>query len=237
MNVYLLYSLFSVTGWTRPVSTWDVHVNELKWPLEFFKKSFDWNTRASARQSHAKRSTSRKSVSDLKQESTSRRLGCCFKNRRKTQYSSTRSLNLTNPPATMRSNCIPGLSLVILVINVPCFSVGLKCYTCVSRNSWKECERSLKVTTCPAPVDEVCVKERLVEHDDNSEEGTKNTFSKFCATAEACKDKHCKEVGKLCDPKCCHTDLCNMAVTIRPSTVTFVFCLLLVNFVVQMMKN
>lgn len=113
------------------------------------------------------------------------------------------------------------------------FSAGLKCYTCVSQYSWKECERTLKVTTCPAPDDEVCVKEQHVEYDDNGEGGTKNTFSKFCATAEACKDKHCKEAGKLCDPKCCHTDLCNTEVTIRPSTVTFAFCLLLVNFVVM----
>ena len=120
-----------------------------------------------------------------------------------------------------------------LYFAVPCFCVGLKCYTCVSHKSWTECERSLRVITCPAPEDEVCVKEQLVEHDDNSEEGTKNTFSKFCATAEACKNKHCKEAGKLCDPKCCHTDLCNMAVTIPPSPVTFTLCLLLVNFVVM----
>ena len=113
---------------------------------------------------------------------------------------------------------------------VPCFSVGLKCYTCLSFNSWKECEMSLKITDCPAPDNEVCVKEQLVEHDDNTQDGTKNTFSKFCAMAEACKDAHCKEVGKACDPRCCHTDLCNMAVTIRPSPGTFVFCLLLLTF-------
>ena len=119
---------------------------------------------------------------------------------------------------------------------VPCFGVGLQCYTCVSHNSWEDCERRLKVINCPAPDDEVCVKEQLVEHDDNSQEGIKNTFSKFCAMAEACTDSHCKEHGKSCDPTCCHKDLCNMADTIRPSPATFVFCLLLMNFAVMMLK-
>ena len=106
----------------------------------------------------------------------------------------------------------------------------------MSINSWDECERRLTVTNCPAPDDEVCVKERFVEHDDNSEEGIKNTFSKFCAQAEACKSTHCEKAGKSCDPKCCHTDLCNMAGTLRPSPATFVFCLLLVNFTGMMLK-
>ena len=50
------------------------------------------------------------------------------------------------------------------------------------------------------------------------------------------QNTHCKEAGKSCDPKCCHTDLCNMAETIRPSPAMFVFCLLLVNFAVMMFK-
>ena len=119
---------------------------------------------------------------------------------------------------------------------VPCFGVGLKCYTCMSNNSWEDCESSLKVTNCPAPDDQVCVKEQLVEHDDNSQEGTKSTFSKFCAMAAACTDSHCREDGKSCDPKCCHTDLCNMAETIRPSPATFVLSLLFMTFAVMMFK-
>lgn len=134
---------------------------------------------------------------------------------------------------TSRRLCQNWNHLFFFYFAVPCFSEGLKCYTCVSHTSWEECERKLKTANCPAPDDEVCVKELLVEPDNNSEEGSKKTFSKFCAMAESCKDTHCKETGKICDPKCCHTDLCNTAATIQPSRAAFVICVLLVNFAVM----
>ncbi|KAL9957455.1 hypothetical protein ACROYT_G039091 [Oculina patagonica] len=133
----------------------------------------------------------------------------------------------------MRSNLLHCLSLVVLVLIASCFSEGLKCYGCVSYKSWEDCEKTLKIYDCPPKADEVCVKEHHVEHDNNSEEGIKETFSKFCGPAKSCTNQHCIKDGKNCDPKCCHEDLCNTAVTGSPRAAVVIINLLLVNLAVM----
>ncbi|KAJ7340526.1 hypothetical protein OS493_003280 [Desmophyllum pertusum] len=136
--------------------------------------------------------------------------------------------------ASMRWNCVQCVSFVmVLAINAPCFSEGLRCYACHSNNSWKECEGSLRLFDCPDEVDEVCVKEYMVEHDNNNEKGIKETFSKSCGQAVLCTNKNCKKVGKTCEPHCCHTDLCNTATMTTASHTVFVIYLLLWIFVVM----
>lgn len=125
-------------------------------------------------------------------------------------------LNVNERMAWKSVQCFAIMILWLRWFKVPGFSEGLKCYTCVSTISWKDCESKLRPFDCQPIADDVCVKEHQLPGGGNN-----NTiFSKQCGKAEECTNKHCLQSGKQCVYHCCHTDLCNAATTTtnRPKT-------------------
>jgi len=115
----------------------------------------------------------------------------------------------------MRSNMLQYLtfSIWLLWFTAPCLGGGLKCYVCVSNKSWEECEEKKEKKVCHPHHNDVCIKQHMVEHSEDTEKGYKEYFIKMCGTTDLCTNKHCKLQVKYCKIDCCHDDLCNLAET------------------------
>lgn len=102
-------------------------------------------------------------------------------------------------------------NLTFFFLLAPCRGEGLKCYTCVSKESWDDCEKKKKAQICDPHHNDVCIKHHFAEHSDDTEQGYKEMFVKMCGKADLCTNKDCKRKGKYCKVDCCHNDLCNSA--------------------------
>ena len=97
--------------------------------------------------------------------------------------------------------------------------------------SWEDCEKKKQAVMCIPEHDEVCLKQHLVEHSKDTENGYQEAFVKMCAKANLCTDKECKRVSKHCEIDCCHSDFCNSAA--RPTARVTITLLVLFLCILQ----
>ena len=100
---------------------------------------------------------------------------------------------------------------------------GLKCYYCVSTESWNDCADVKKEVTCDARFDR-CVKAYAdVKKDGISGE----SYSKGCLTEALCNSVDQREIcsdGVKCKVYCCTGDFCNDAAVQMVSAIILMAC-------------
>ena len=101
----------------------------------------------------------------------------------------------------------------------------MKCYKCVSTESWDDCNDIKTEIDCPAKYDR-CYK---VYADVKVKGASVKEYVKGCFTEDECNtdlSSFCKGKGK-CKLDCCSGDLCNVATLQKVSAAVLIACTLM----------
>jgi len=100
---------------------------------------------------------------------------------------------------------------------------SLSCYICGPKASWEDCDNHMITATCPAGLNEVCVKMKLTKWVTKNETRDQIIeYSRYCDTTEGCSDKECRKLGWHCSVDCCNHEFCNSNVTMVTSVLFIV---------------
>ena len=102
---------------------------------------------------------------------------------------------------------------------------ALKCYQCISSESWDDCKNNTEEVSCSDSED------RCGKFDIKAETSgvTDEVFLKGCTTSSKCSEKNCKKFAPSakitkCEVNCCKGDLCNGAQVPMVSAIMMLAC-------------
>lgn len=125
---------------------------------------------------------------------------------------------------------LAAIPFLLVLDNVRC----LKCFHCMSVNSWEECNRDQKVQDCPAHYT-TCLNATVILPPHTGAE-TKQ-YIRGCNIQGLCKrleraTEECKKLIEFfsqgenitCDATCCTEDLCNESAVMMTSSIMLIAC-------------
>lgn len=102
--------------------------------------------------------------------------------------------------------------LISFSLDSPTETPSLRCYTCLSKISWDDCQAEAKIKTCQP--DESCLTitaYHTIKTANNTKEELVSIYAKYCSTE--CTKKQCRQMGWQCDVSCCSSQECNASVS------------------------
>lgn len=102
--------------------------------------------------------------------------------------------------------------LISFSLDSPTETPSLRCYTCLSKISWGDCQAEAKIKTCQP--DESCLTitaYHTIKTENNTKEELVSIYAKYCSTE--CTKKQCRQMGWQCDVSCCSSQECNASVS------------------------